>query len=164
MENRTIKHAEWLKIVESRSDKITHKQGKSVARTRPFYKQFLLAFTCLIIIVGGYRAFAPTSPNMQLAALNKDAQHRIERYFSKQFMMGSWQLNRVKFGDEEIGVYIQIPTELALSEEEQRRYIQQSLCPQGDNFIWQSIGEYGLYIHLYTNNLRNSHYAQCVKA
>ncbi|WMN62037.1 hypothetical protein NI389_19755 (plasmid) [Pseudoalteromonas xiamenensis] len=164
MENRTIKHEEWLKIVDSRATKKTNrKQSKAVAGKRPsthiWFTLFFITLTCIF----GYRMMDKET-QVSVNSLSANAKQLIERHFSKQFMMGSWQLSRVKFGDSEIGVYVQIPNELALSAEDQKRYIQQSLCPSGDDYIWQSIGQHGLFIHLFTNNLRNSQYAQCLRA
>jgi hypothetical protein len=162
MENRAIKHADWLKIVDSRQ--VKQSKAKSAVKPKGNFGAVwfgLFAMVILGAIIGRVMITPAAAPTVELSAKEKQT---IERHFGKQFMMGSWQLSRVKFGDSDIGVYVQIPSELALSEEDQKRYIQQSLCPQGNDFIWQSVGEHGLYIHLFTNNLRKSQYAQCIRA
>jgi hypothetical protein len=162
MDNRAIKHADWLKIVDSRQAEQT--KQKSTVKPKGNFTQIWLGLFALVLLgaLVGRVLMTPTAqPIEQLSAKEKQS---IERHFGKQFMMGSWQLSRVKFGDSDIGVYVQIPSALALSEEDQKRYIQQSLCPQNNDYIWHSVGERGLYIHLFTNNLRKSQYAQCIRA
>jgi hypothetical protein len=162
MENRAIKHADWLKIVDTQQAEQIKAKNAAKAKGNFGHIWFGLFAVVLLGAIAGRLLMTPTTaPTVQLTPKEKQS---IERHFGKQFMMGSWQLSRVKFGDSDIGVYVQIPSELALSEEDQKRYIQQSLCPQSNDYIWHSVGEHGLYIHLYTNNLRKSQYAQCIRA
>ncbi|CCQ10556.1 hypothetical protein PALB_14230 [Pseudoalteromonas luteoviolacea B = ATCC 29581] len=163
MENRTLKHSDWLKIVDSRDVKTIRKQSNVVTRKRPLSQLWLSLIISAAFIMLGFNLMESEEAVLN-PELSGSAKQRIERHFSKQFMMGSWQLSRVKFNRDEIGIYIQIPNELALSAEDQKHYIQYSLCPPADDYIWQTVGNYGLFIHLYTNNLRNSQFAECLRA
>lgn len=162
MENRAIKHADWLKIVDSREAELS--KAKSTAKPKGNIAQIWFALFAVVFVAAFIARILITPTPEPINQLSAKEKQTIERHFGKQFMMGSWQLSRVKFGDSNIGVYVQIPNALALSEEDQKRYIQQSLCPQSNDYIWHSVGEHGLFIHLYTNNLRKSQYAQCIRA
>ncbi|WP_125781121.1 hypothetical protein [Pseudoalteromonas rubra] len=157
MTQRTMKHNEWVKIVESRHRQ--KKQNTTVKTTLPIWSMLLGGF---IILSAAWTYFVDSSSEqVQVAAIDSSAQKRITRYFSKQFMMGSWKFNNIDFKSGELNVFIQIPTKLAMSEHEVKEYIRNSLCPAANNRVWQDVQNNDMYIYLYTDMPRTGKYALC---
>ncbi|KZN69668.1 hypothetical protein [Pseudoalteromonas luteoviolacea] len=159
MSQRTMKHNDWVKIAE-------RKRGQSKVRPKtnkvlPFWSLLLAGF---LILASAWNYWADSSSNtIVYADISTEAQKRINRYFTKQFMMGSWKLSRINFNDGELNVFIQIPTRLAMTSSEIKGYIQQSLCPHPSSKVWNDVRNNALYIFLYSDKPRNGDYALCTR-
>ncbi|MCF6434458.1 MULTISPECIES: hypothetical protein [Pseudoalteromonas] len=157
MTQRTMKHGDWAKIVESRSKKQqapAKKNGQSAT----------IIFTLLI----GFAIFAmlwakllETSHGRDIPVLEKEQKQRISRYFSKQFIMGNWQFYDAEFTNSDINILIEMPNRLAMSEQQLTQYIKGSLCPSTNSRIWRDVNHYNLNINLFVGKPRNGTYAQC---
>ncbi|TMN34060.1 hypothetical protein [Pseudoalteromonas sp. S2755] len=158
MTQRTLKHAEWLKIVESRANqqqlqiKPKNKLSPAVIWT------FVLATMISLVSAWAFITETPEAPTQQLS---KESQMRINRYFTKQYMVGSWQFSHLKTSKDDINVFIRIPTKLALTGQALKGYIEQSLCPPANSNVWRDVSQFALYMHLYSDTPRHSDYAKC---
>ncbi|MCF2857813.1 hypothetical protein L1286_10045 [Pseudoalteromonas sp. SMS1] len=159
MSQRTMKHNDWVKIAERkrRQSKVPSKSNKVL----PFWSLLLAGF---LILASAWNYWVDNnSKTIVHADISVEAQKRINRYFSKQFMMGSWKLSRVNFDEGELNVFIQIPTRLAMTRSEIKGYIQQSLCPHASSKVWNDVKNNALYIFLYSDKPRNGDYALCTR-
>ncbi|MEI5637971.1 MULTISPECIES: hypothetical protein [unclassified Pseudoalteromonas] len=156
MAQRTMKHSDWLKVVESRTKT---KPSKTPSKPVKHYKLLVLTliFTCIGVVASQYN----NTESVNVKGLDAAAEQRIYRYFSKQYMMGSWQFSHLKTSTSEVNVYIRIPERLALQGEALNGYISQSLCPPSNSAIWHDVGSLTVFIHLYSESPRRSDFAAC---
>ncbi|GEK08440.1 hypothetical protein HUZ36_08735 [Pseudoalteromonas sp. McH1-7] len=158
MTQRTLKHADWLKIVESRA-KQQQQQSKPKTKLSPMViLTFLLAMTISLLSAWALLKDTATPANL---VLSEESEKRLNRYFTKQYMVGSWQFSHMKISKDDINVFIRIPSELALTGQALKGYIEQSLCPPATNNIWRDVNQFTLYMHLYSGSPRHSDYAKC---
>ncbi|TMP41372.1 hypothetical protein CWB96_14130 [Pseudoalteromonas citrea] len=165
MTQRTIKHGDWVKIVESRTEQKKQSLRKSSRKNAPKNNKMNVPFISMLL--GGFIILASAwmyfsgGAKAQGAMLDVTAQNKISRYFSKQFMMGSWQFKRAKFDDGEVNIFISIPQKLSMNEKELEGYIKHSLCPPASSRVWLDINKSELYINLYVDSPRKGNFAQC---
>lgn len=159
MAQRTMKHSDWLKVVESRAKAKQPQQRKAQPKPAKYYKLLVLAliFTCIGVVASQYN----DTQSVNVKGLDAAAEQRIYRYFSKQYMLGSWQFSHLKTSTSEVNVFIKIPERLALEGEALHGYISQSLCPPNNSAIWRDVGSLTVFIHLYSNSPRHSDFASC---
>ncbi|TMO65334.1 hypothetical protein [Pseudoalteromonas aurantia] len=85
--------------------------------------------TFISMLLGGFIILASAwmyfsgGAKIQGTMLDLTAQNKISRYFSKQFMTGSWQFQKAKFDDGEVNIFISIPQKLSMNEKELESYI-----------------------------------------
>lgn len=158
MTQRTMKHNDWVKIAERKRHRNKVRPKKNVL---PFWSLLLAGF---IILASAWNYWVDNkSHSVVHAEISHDAQTRIDRYFSKQYMMGSWKLSRINFNDGELNVFVQIPTPLAMTSTEIKSYIKQSLCPHPKSTVWNDVKNNSLFIYLYSDKPRNGDYALCTR-
>lgn len=145
--------SEVEKVLRIRQQQLKRKQAKS--NNKLF---FIPLFIIILFIIysynkGGYYV------NKDISKFDKD---NIVRFFSKQYIMGSWKLDEVVFHDSGIVANVKVPSKLNMDEKYLSNYIKYSLCPDDDNVIWNNIGNNPLYINLYHDSRRGGFVAQCI--
>ncbi|MBE0370182.1 hypothetical protein [Pseudoalteromonas aurantia] len=165
MTQRTIKHGDWVKIVESRTEqkKQSLRKGsrkKVVLNKKTQFPIVSMLLAGFIILASAWVYFFEESTTHS-SLLNANAQNKISRYFSKQFMMGSWQFKQAKFDTGEVNIFISIPQKLAMNKNELEGYIKHSLCPPENSRVWLDIDKNNLFINLYVDSPRKGSFAQC---
>lgn len=164
MTQRTIKHGDWVKIVESNTEQKKQSLRKKTIKESASKKS---QFPIICILLGGFIILASAwvylfdSSLAQNQQLDVSAQNKITRYFSKQFMIGSWQFKKAQFDGGKVKVFISIPQKLAMSESELEDYIQHSLCPPMSSKLWLDINQHNLYINLFVGSPRRGDVAKC---
>ncbi|PCK31104.1 hypothetical protein [Pseudoalteromonas piscicida] len=158
MTQRTLKHAEWLKIVESRASQKQVKIKPKNTLSPAIIWTFVLATIVSFISAWAYTTETSATPSL---VLSEESKRRINRYFTKQYMVGTWQFSHVKTSKDDINVFIRIPTKLALTGQALKGYIEQSLCPPANSNVWRDVSQFALYMHLYSDSPRHSDYAKC---
>lgn len=87
----------------------------------------------------------------------------MDRTFYGAFRLGEWRYQGVNASVGSVNVYIQIPQKLAMERDVQERYLQQVICPRGDNLeMWHQLRQVDLNIHLYTQSKTRTVSAVCV--
>ncbi|CAH9062617.1 hypothetical protein PSECIP111951_04015 [Pseudoalteromonas holothuriae] len=157
MTQHTMKHGDWARIVETRQIK------KQVQPKRSTNNKFVIISLLIgFFVIAALWVYAlDNTQEHQISALKKVQKERITRHFSKQFMMGSWQLYDAKFSKLDINVLIKMPTNLAMNEQQITTYIKDSICPSLGNQIWHDVNYYNLYINLFVDSPRKGIYTKC---
>lgn len=95
--------------------------------------------------------------------VDDQALRTVDRTFYGAFQLGEWRYKGVNASIGEVNVYIQIPEALDMKYDVQERYLQQVICPRGDNLeMWHELRQVDLNVHLYTQNKNRSVSAVCV--
>ncbi|TMO63025.1 hypothetical protein CWC18_09070 [Pseudoalteromonas aurantia] len=155
------KHSDWVKIVESRTEQKKQSLRKNTPKSNRMNVTFISMLLGGFIILASAWMYFSGGAKIQGTMLDLTAQNKISRYFSKQFMTGSWQFQKAKFDDGEVNIFISIPQKLSMNEKELESYIKHSLCPPASSRVWLDINKSELYINLYVDPPRKSNFAQC---
>ncbi|MEI8603844.1 hypothetical protein [Pseudoalteromonas sp. B160] len=156
MTQRTLKHRDWVKIIDNRHQQITakpKKQPKIVAKCTIFAAAALI--TGLI--------YNELNNPQQLTQLTIQQQQNIQQHFSRKLTLGNWQFSHADFKDNQIKIYINLPNSLALKEPVLTSYIQQTLCPAKSERLWRIIEHRRLIIHMFTgSSIRTGYTVECI--
>lgn len=88
----------------------------------------------------------------------------INQTFYVSLSNGDWLYKGAKGKHRVIDAYIQIPNKLTMSEQNQRAYLQQIICPTTANdYLWRALKHHNtqLSVHIYTANRKQSIGAEC---
>jgi hypothetical protein len=154
MSQPTLKHGDWVKIIESRQ-----KQNMTQKSSNSSLKYASLGLVLLAIFVVFYWTSLPVTQAQ--TPISGESQNRIARYFSKQFMMGTWQLDEVKFSEYGVITHIRVPSKLNMDGDVLNNYIQNSLCPPASSVIWRDINTHSLTMNLFVSLQRKGQKARC---
>lgn len=154
MSQPTLKHGDWAKIIESRQKQNCHKKTHT-----PWLKFVYLGLVFLTVFVVFYWTSLPSAQAQ--TPLSGESQTRIARYFSKQFMMGTWQLDEVKFSEYGVITHIRVPKKLNMEGDVLSNYVRHSLCPPASSVIWRDIKTHSLTMNLFVSLQRKGQKAQC---
>ncbi|NTS76090.1 hypothetical protein HR060_04340 [Catenovulum sp. SM1970] len=81
---------------------------------------------------------------------------KVDKVLAPQFVSGEWRYRGARAIEKGIAAYIQIPDRIELSDNQQREYIQMTICPKIEEMaFWESILPYKLYIRTYNYVDRN---------
>lgn len=95
--------------------------------------------------------------------VDEKALKTVDRTFYGAFRLGEWRYKGVNANIGEVNVYIQIPQALNMNDDVQERYLQQVICPRGDNLeMWHQLRQVDLNIHIYTHSKNRSVSAVCL--
>lgn len=154
MSQPTLKHGDWVRIIESRK-----KQNHSQESRATTLKYIAFGVVFLAIFAVFYWTAVPKAQAQ--VPLTEESQTRIARYFSKQFMMGTWHLDEVKFSEYGVFTHIRLPQKLDMNGETLGNYIKHSLCPPSNSAIWKEIKTHPLTMNLFVSLQRKGQKAQC---
>ncbi|ALO43870.1 hypothetical protein [Pseudoalteromonas phenolica] len=154
MSQPTLKHGDWAKIIEARQ-----KQNSSPKAQNSSLKFTFIGLVFLAIFAVFYWTSLPATQAQ--TPLSDESQTRIARYFSKQFMMGTWQLDEVKFSEYGVITHVRVPKKLNMDGEVLSNYIQHSLCPPASSLVWQDIKAHQLTMNLFVSLQRKGQKAKC---
>jgi hypothetical protein len=160
-----MKHSDWVQIVESRMEQ--KKQSLRKASRKSMSKSKKISMATISILMGSFVILASVcvyffeAPKTQNVMLDETAQDGIYRYFSKQFLMGSWQFRKATFDVGEVNIFISIPKKPSMNDDELEGYIKHSLCPPSKSKVWRDIHHSDLYINLYVDSPRKGSFVQC---
>ncbi|GMM84171.1 hypothetical protein [Pseudoalteromonas sp. MTN2-4] len=154
MSQPTLKHGDWAKIIETRQ-----KQNSTQKSRNSSFKFVSIGLVFLTIFAVFYWTSLPAT--QAETPLSDDSQTRIARYFSKQFMMGTWQLDEVKFSEYGVITHVRVPEKLNMDGDVLRNYIQHSLCPPASSVIWQDVKTHPLTLNLFVSLQRKGQKAKC---
>lgn len=118
--SESLKHAQWAKSVERK-----HRQSK-VKKTKKSPLPIYAALASIMLSAGLY--YASYEKPIEYPPLSEAAKQRISQFFAKQFLMGQWRLNQIKYSNNAIQVYVQTPTAIALEGEALSQYLHYALC------------------------------------
>lgn len=155
MSQPNLKHGDWAKIIETRQ-----KQNSPLKSRNLSFKFFSIGLVFATIFAFFY--WTSLHNTQAQIPLSNDSQTRIERYFSKQFMIGTWQLKEVEFSEYGVITHIRVPEELNMDGDVLKDYIQHSLCPPASSVIWQDFQKHSLTINLFVSLQRNGQRARCI--
>ena len=146
--------SEVEKVLKMRQQKLILKQAKSSSK--------LLFLPVLIFTVFLLYFYNKDDSYIVYKDINNSDKNNIVRFFSKQYIMGSWKLDEVSFHDSGIVANVKVPSSLNMDEKYLSNYIKYSLCPKDNSAIWNNIGGNPLYINLYHDSRRSGFVAQCI--
>lgn len=154
MSQPTLKHGDWAKIIESRQKQNSCKKAHKLS-----LKFVSLGFVFFAIFTVFYWTSLPSA--QAKTPLSADSQTRVTRYFSKQFMMGTWQLDEVNYSEYGVITHIRVPKRLNMDSEVLTNYVKHSLCPPASSVIWRDIKTHPLTMNLFVSLQRKGQKAQC---
>lgn len=109
-------------------------------------------------------AYSTDSLKQSKVEIPKAVISHVSKTFQANFVYGDWRFQGTEITNHAINAYIQIPSKLNLSEEQQKAYINQMICPKPQQTeFWQVIDNYPLWVHIYTQYKNKSVYVQCQK-
>ena len=105
--------------------------------------------------------YASYEKPIEYPPLSEAAKQRISQFFAKQFLMGQWRLNQIKYSTNAIQVYVQTPTAIALEGEALSQYLHYALCPSPSKRIWQDIQARELSVYVFSHSIRKGERTLC---
>lgn len=151
--SESLKHAQWAKSVERK-----HRQSQiKTTKKSPF--PIYAAFASLLLSAGLY--YASYEKPIEYPPLSEAAKQRISQFFAKQFLLGQWRLNQIKYSTDAIQVYVQTPSAIALEGEALSQYLHYALCPVPSKRIWQDIQARELSVYVFTHSIRKGERTVC---
>ncbi|TMP80119.1 hypothetical protein CWB73_11465 [Pseudoalteromonas phenolica] len=154
MSQPTLKHGDWAKIIEPRQKQNNSKAAKSASLK-------YISFGAILLTLMAIFYWTNLSASQSQPPLSEESQTRVVRYFSKQFMMGTWQLDEVKFSEYGVVTNIRVPKKLNMEGEVLSNYVKHSLCPPASSLIWKDIKTHTLTMNLFVSLQRKGKKAQC---
>ncbi|MDC3189443.1 hypothetical protein NQU96_06800 [Pseudoalteromonas elyakovii] len=151
--SESLKHAQWAKSVERK-----HRQSK-VKKTKKSPLPIYAALASILLSAGLY--YASYKKPIEYPPLSEAAKQRISQFFAKQFLMGQWRLNQIKYSTNAIQVYVQTPTAIALEGEALSQYLHYALCPSPSKRIWQDIQARELSVYVFSHSIRKGERTLC---
>ena len=86
----------------------------------------------------------------------------VNSAFTQSFLGGDWRYKGASKKNGAINAYIQIPRDLDMSEDAQKNYLKQAICPSVQHqAMWSEIQSIPLYVHVYTHTKKSSVYSGC---
>ena len=105
---------------------------------------------------GAFRAKASSSD------ISDNSLKLVNSAFTKSFLGGDWRYKGASKKNGAINAYIQIPRDLDMSEDAQKNYLKQAICPSEQHqAMWAEIQSIPLYVHVYTHTKKRSVYSGC---
>lgn len=153
--SESLKHAQWAKSVERK-----HRQNK-VKKTKKSHLPFSAAIASLLLSAGLY--YVSYEKPVVSPPLSESAKQRISQFFAKQFLLGHWRLNKIKYSTNAIQVYVQTPTPITLEGEALSQYLHYALCPLPSKQIWQDIQSRELSVYVFSHSVRKGERTVCNK-
>ncbi|MDQ9091552.1 hypothetical protein RC083_08120 [Pseudoalteromonas haloplanktis] len=156
MTQRTLKHRDWVKIIDHRQQQIKPKPKKQVT---VLFKCTIAAVALLIV---GLTISTLSHPD-QYPQLSIQQQQNVQQHYTKKLMTGNWQFSHADFEFNQIKIYINLPNSLPLEESVLTHYIQQTLCPAKSDQLWHIIDNRNFMIHLFTgSSIRTGQTIKCI--
>ena len=94
--------------------------------------------------------------------VSENAIKAVNTKFYANFSMGGWYYKGAKAINGTINAYIQIPDRLDMSQQDQKNYLRQAICPASSKMeFWQELDGIPLSVHIYTFNKKFTVYAHC---
>ncbi len=91
-----------------------------------------------------------------------EALAQVELDFKQRFSYGDWRYQGIENAEGRMQALIQIPAKLALSTEQQEKYIRATICPSlRNNSLWQSLKGNELSVKLYISTKTSGIAANC---
>ena len=144
MTQQTLKHRDWVKIIDKRHRELSLKKKKTIADLLPCYLICSVAIGSAFLILS---SFIKSNKQEELSAQEKQI---IQQYFSKKLKAGRWYLSHSDFNGNNISIYINLPELLPIEEPYLSNYIQNTLCPSRKEHESKLIENYNLLINLFT--------------
>ena len=117
------------------------------------------AVASIMLSAGLY--YASYEKPIESPPLSEAAKQRISQFFAKQFLLGQWRLNKIKYSTDAIQVYVQTPSAIALEGEALSQYLHYALCPIPSKRIWQDIQARELSVYVFTHSIRKGERTVC---
>ena len=104
----------------------------------------------------------PTGSDTNISATDNTIK-MVNAVFYQSFIGGDWRYKGSTRQNNSINAYIQIPSQLDMSEEAQQNYLQQAICPSAQHQqMWQALKNQTLAVHIYTYKRKYSLHADCI--
>lgn len=144
MTQQTLKHRDWVKIIDKRHREISLKKKKTIIDLLPSYLICSAAIGTSLFILS---SFIKSNTRVELSIQEKQV---IQQYFSKKLRVGKWHLSHLDFNSNNINIYINLPELLPIEEPYLSKYIQQTLCPSSEELESVLIKNHNLSINLFS--------------
>ncbi|MCG9711037.1 MULTISPECIES: hypothetical protein [unclassified Pseudoalteromonas] len=151
--SESLKHAQWAKSIERK-----HRQS-NVKKTKKSPLPIYAALASMLLSAALY--YASYEKPIEYPPLSEAAKQRISQFFAKQFLLGQWRLDQIKYSTDAIQVYVRTPYSIALEGEALSQYLHYALCPVPSKQIWQDIQARELSVYVFTHSIRKGERTVC---